>query len=858
LAPLLFLSGAAALILEVSWFRRTAQIAGGTAIAMGAVLAAVIGGMALGSLWIGRRADRSRNPLRLYGLLELGVALFALLTPLLLSASEGLFTLLLQRLEGLPALLTAAQFGLAALILAIPAVLMGGTLPAMATAVRSERGDRGRAIGWLYALNTLGAVAGTIAAGFVLLPALGLTNTMRSAGILSCIAGGVALLLRSRPAAATDVETRDGDVRAARLAILLYAASGFLGLAAEVAFTRTLVLVFGSSTYAFSTMLAVFLFGIGLGGGIGTRLARRNQLRRLQITVGLTAALFSLSAFATYFLPRLYLQGFVAVGPEFGTGLLLRFALSALVLLPGTIGLGVAFPLAAHLAASHRAGAGTGRLYAANTLASVAGSTLAVFLLVPGLGPHATVAVLALCTALLSAILARRLLPATLVLVAAVGLVPPPATAREWLHAGVYFNPTELVTDDRINETLWSQGADIPFVEHGREATVSIRRWYGTSSLLINGKAVATNQILADVHHLNLLGHLPMAIHRNPRRVLVVGLGIGTTYKAVERHLPDVLRAVEIEEAVAHAAAFLDVRPRDLVIADARSYIKATKERFDVITADPIHPWVRGGGDLYTLEYFRACKEHLNEGGVVCQWLPVYEMGMRDILDIIRTFSSVYRSALYYGGGDLVLIGMADSDPPLPRRVDLPKSHVVESDLKRLFVAGHERLVEAAGEGPLLTDDSLRLEFSTPRMVRSPESEACMRWIRETWGEPPPPYGSILAAMEAWGRGDGGFVTLMLSKAEEQAPENAFVRRLLGETWLSAADSYLWSGEYRKAELEIQTAKRYLGDDPRLQGLQADLHAARGEKAAAEAIYRNLLEKDPDSAYLRRRVKGTE
>jgi spermidine synthase len=130
LAPLLFLSGAAALILEVSWFRRTAQIAGGTAIAMGAVLAAVIGGMALGSLWIGRRADRSRNPLRLYGLLELGVALFALLTPLLLSASEGLFTLLLQRLEGLPALLTAAQFGLAALILAIPAVLMGGTLPA--------------------------------------------------------------------------------------------------------------------------------------------------------------------------------------------------------------------------------------------------------------------------------------------------------------------------------------------------------------------------------------------------------------------------------------------------------------------------------------------------------------------------------------------------------------------------------------------------------------------------------------------------------------------------------------------------------------------------------------------------------
>ncbi|MHC4933424.1 MAG: fused MFS/spermidine synthase [Planctomycetota bacterium] len=835
LAPLLFLSGAAALILEVSWFRRTAQITGGTAIAMGAVLAAVIGGMALGSFWIGRRADRTRNPLRLYGFLELGIALFALLTPPLLSASEGLFTLLLQRLESFPALLPAAQFGLATLILTIPAVLMGGTLPAMATAVRSERRDRGRAIGWLYAINTLGAVAGTLAAGFVLLPALGLSDTMRSAAILSGVAGVLALLLRCRPGAAGEVETWEGDVRAARFAILLYAASGFLGLAAEVAFTRTLVLVFGSSTYAFSTMLAVFLFGIGLGGGIGTRLANRNQLKRLQTTVGITAALFSVSAFGTYLLPRLYLEGFVAVGPDFGP---------------------VAFPLAAHLAAAGRTGTGTGRLYAANTLASVAGSTLAVFLLVPSLGPHAAVAVVALGVALLVALASRRRVLALTVLLAAIGLVPPSARAREWLYAGVYFNPAGMVTGDRVNETIWDQGADVPFVQHGREATVSIRRWYGTNSLLINGKAVATNQILADVHHLNLLGHLPMAIHRNPRRVLVVGLGIGTTYQAVERHLPDVLRAVEIEEAVARAAAFLDVRPRDLLVTDARSYIKATSERFDVITADPIHPWVRGGGDLYTLEYFRACKRRLSDEGVVCQWLPVYEMGKRDILDVIRTFTHVFRTALYYGGGDLVLIGMADRDPPLPRRVDLPKSHVVESDLKRLFIAGHARLVEKAGKGPLLTDDSLRLEFSAPRMVRSPESEECMRWIRETWGDPPPPYGSVLSAMEAWARGDGGFVSLMLSKAEEQAPENAFVKRLIGETWLNAADSYLWSGEHRKAELEIQTARRYLGDDPRLQGLQADLHVARGERAAAEAIYRKLLDETPDSTYLRRKLQS--
>ncbi|MHC4731094.1 MAG: fused MFS/spermidine synthase, partial [Planctomycetota bacterium] len=679
LSPLLFLSGASALILEVCWFRRTAQVAGATSIAMAAVLAAVIGGMAAGSLLLGRRADRTVRPLRLYGLLEAGIVCGALLTPTLLDLSQAAFDGLQRHLGGVS--LTATRFGLATLLLAPPAVLMGGTLPAAACAVRVGP-QRGRTLGWLYAANTLGAVAGTLTAGFVLIPALGLAWATRSAALLAGTAAAVALCTRAR-AEPQAVAPREPIVAArARRAILLYAVSGFLGLAAEVAFVRSLVLVFGSTTYAFTTMLAIFLLGIGAGGAVGARLARRDEghLRRLETTVATTAALFSLSALVVYLLPRLYLDGYLAWGGAFDAGLALRFVLAALVLLPGALGLGVAFPLAAHVATAGTMGAGTGRLYAANTLASITGSTCAVFVLVPALGPHYAVVAVALVTALVVAVTARRVVVLVLLGFTAAGLVPPTAVARERMLAGVYFNPGAWTSRGEIDERSWREGVDIPFFAYGREATVCIWRWFGTHGLLIDGKAVATNQVLHDIHHLALLGHVPMAIHPDPQRVLVVGLGMGTTYRAVAQHRPATLRVVELEAAVVEAAARLGVRPADLVVADARSYLRATDERFDVITSDPIHPWVRGGGDLYTQEYFVCCRERLSPGGVACQWLPVFQMGVDDIRDIVRTFLAVFEdAAVYYGGGDLVLVGGTLHRPRAP-------SGEVRTALERLGV----------------------------------------------------------------------------------------------------------------------------------------------------------------------------
>ena len=848
LLPLiLFASGAGTLILEVSWFRRTAQVAGATSVAMAAVLAAVIGGMAAGALWIGPRADRSPRPLRLYGLLEVGIAIFALVTPSLLTWAQGTF-------DALPGPL--ARFLLASLILAPPAVLMGGTLPAVACAVRGA--ERGRLLGWLYAANTIGAVAGTLLAGFVLIPALGLAWTTRSAALLAGAAAAAALLSRG--------ERRDPEpaaaAPAARRAIVLYAASGFLGLAAEVAFTRSLVLVFGSTTYAFTTMLAVFLFGIGAGGAIGARLARRESghLRLLENTVATTAVLFSLAALFVYALPRLYLAGYLAWGGGFAVTTTLKFLLSAMTLLPPALGLGIAFPLAAHLATAGSMGAGTGRLYAANTFASILGSTLTVFLLIPALGPQFAVAVAAVAAAVVAAAGRRRFLLACVV-VAAIGFLPPPRVARDRLLSGVYFAPDAWMSDGEFDEESWDQGVDIPYFAYGREATVAVWRWWGKSSLLIDGKAVATNQVLADDHHLALLGHVPMAIHRDPQRVLVVGLGMGTTYRAVALHRPETLRVVELEEAVVGAAAWLGVHPEDVVILDARAYLRATDETFDVITSDPIHPWVRGGGDLYTREYFESCRARLAEGGVACQWLPVYQMGPGDIRDVVRTFCEIFPAvAAYFGGGDLVLVG--GEELPQPRELTGPArdalARIGAADLKKLLVATRPRLLEQAGKGPLLTDDALRLEFSTPHHVDNHALEASLGWVQELWLDPPPPYGAMLGAQRSLAKPDYGHMWLMLDRARKEAPGDPYVRRFGGELYLVIAETENRRGDPREAMRNLRLARGMLRGDPRLLGVEAEIALAQGDEKGALRLFRELLAISPDSAYLERRIAALE
>ena len=821
--------------MEVAWFRRLAQVAGATSVALAGVLAAVIGGMAIGSFLFGRVSDRVRAPGRLYAMLEAGVCACALLSPWWIDLAAPVYVALADA----PFL----RFLFSVVHLAPAAVLMGGTLPALAAALDVAPERRGRALGNLYAANTLGAVAGTALAGFALLPAVGLAASMRWA---AAGAGIAALLAWTAPVTrAPTAASEAGDENAARVrrAVWLYAISGFLGMASEVAFTRGLVLVFGSSTYAFTATLAVYLLGIGAGGAIGARLAtpERDALAWLGRIVAATAATLALAALALYHLPRLYMEIHLRLGTEAASGSLAKLGLSAAVLLPGALGLGLAFPFAVRVASAARAGAGTGLVYGANTLASILGSTAAVYLFVPAWGPHLAIVAPALVVAALAWWFVRSRVAVIALALVAVAFVGPSDVAEERLAMGVYYAPGRYVRDNALDEEAWADGVDLPYTKYGREATVSLFRWYGTLSLLVDGKAVATQQSVGDVQHLELLGHLPMALHEKPERVLVVGLGLGTTYRAVASHEPPDLVVVEIEEAVADAVAELGLKPRGLEVQDARLYLKAHDEPFDVITSDPIHPWVRGGGDLYTKEYFELCLQRLGPGGVMCHWLPLYQMGFEDVRAVAATFAAVFHTEVYFAGTDLVLVGRRE--PAAAARDGV----VMGESVRNLLVAGHDAVVAAAKGAPILTEDALRLEFSAPGHLDSTELPEILRWVAAMWKQPPVPYGALLDAQIAEYAGEGEALSAALARITKEAPEHEFGRRFVGERYLHYAGA-------SNRESFLRAARRLLRDDPRLMGVEADLLAAQGKRAEAEKLYRKLLERQPGNRYVERRL----
>ena len=871
LAALLFCSGAGALVLEVAWFRRLAQVAGATSVALGAVLAAVIGGMALGAYLFGKTAQASPRPLRLYAKLEAIIAALAIATPWLLSASEAAFVGLTRALGDLPVLLLAARFLLSVLLLAPAAICMGGTLPAMAAAMKRDA-KVGSGVGLLYAFNTFGAVLGTVTAGFFLLPALGLANTMRAAALFSGLAALIAFVLKpgQEPATWTSVFGEGDDETPTSFtaqdrarAIRLFAYSGFLGMAAEGAFVRGLVLVFGSTTYAFTIMLSIFLFGIALGGTIGTRMTGPNSLKRLGQTVAWTAGLLGLGALSIYLLPRVYLIGYDALGSGFGAGIVLRAVMTSMVLLPGAIGLGIAFPLAADVAASEARAEGTGRLYAANALASVLGSTCAVFFLFPYLGPAYTVAVAGLLVSALAFSETRnpaQLAPLVLVLGA---FWPPSDVMRERLLTGIYLQPGSYLVDGEIDEYHWGQGRDVSFYEWGREATVSIERWYGAASIYVNGKTVASGQNVIEIQHLATLGHLPMVLHPDPKKVLVIGLGMGTTYESILVHEPEEITLVELEGAVANAAATLGVRPPKLVIDDGRAYMRATNEKYDIVSSDTIHPWVRGGGDMYTLEYFQSCRDVMAPGGLICHWLPLYQMSLEDVKAVVRTFAKVFRTYAFFSGTNISLVGALD-DTPLqvyPPRSDAARAALVELgmlDTMDLLVFGPEDTAAAVGPGHLVTEDGLQLEFSTPRHLRSPEKPAILDWMRASWKDPAPPYGALMDAIAAGARGDTRGYADALERAAQESPDNGFVRRYRGEAYMKWARHYMKKDEFPHAWRYLEMAKEHLPDDNRLIGVESEIAAAEGKLEDAIRLQRELVEKTQGSAYLDRRMAMLE
>jgi len=745
---LLFLSGASALVYEVAAVRLLTRTLGGSTPAVATVLAVFFVGLAGGAAAAGRWVRRAPRPLLVYSALEAAVAAYAIATPALADLLERIYL-------GIGAGGLASRALASALLLAPPTFAMGATLP-FAIRGSEERREGSSVAGLLYGTNTAGGVAGTILAGFVLLENLGLRGSLLCAALASATAAVGAFLVDRTLASRAPGAPRAIPKRVPAVPLALAAAAGALSLAAENLYARLLSQVLGGTVYAFASMLASFLAGIALGSILVAPL-----LPRLRDPAGsfslLALAMGVLFALAPAALPRIA-AGLGGAPPEGFGDVMGRTALVCLLLLlPVGVVSGASFPVLVRLAIAARAdlspAAATARLYAANTLGAVAGSLVGGFVLLPSLGSAGGMAALAAGSIVLA--VAARPTWVALPAAGALLLLAPWRADLLSLRLSLAAADAARYGRERPPERIYSA--------EGASATVAVYDEEWGRTLRVNGKVVASTAFI-DARNQFLLGHLPALLHPDPRAGLVIGLGTGMTAGALAVHPGMNVVVAEWSREVASAAERFADRNHDvlrrpgvrLAFDDGRHVLLSSPATYDVITSDPLHPWVAGAANLYSRDFLSLVRARLRPGGVAAQWLPLYEMGPGEARAIVATFGEAFEHvALWLSFHDAILLG---SDRPIEADAEtlalrMRATPGVLDDLASVDLQDPERflslLVAADGDlrafaagAPVVTDDRQILEFRAARaqhVLTVGENLLALADLQErTWTASPP------------------------------------------------------------------------------------------------------------------------
>jgi len=762
-----FLSGAAGLIYEVAWTKSLGLLFGHTVYASATVLAVFMAGLAAGSAWLGQKTEGVRRPIALYGWIELGVAVTGAASLAGLSGVRWLYYHGYPLVSHSELSLLAVRFVGASLVLIVPSFLMGGTLPILVCGLtpyeRKGSTQIGRRVSRLYWVNTLGAVAGAIAAGFILLPTVGLRLSVTSAVLLNACAGAVALRVSrhfevvptaslGNQAQSTAPARQNGQSGKRTLVALLLVAFALVGATAisyEIAWVRLLATTLGSSTYAFTLMLATFLLGIALGSMLYERWSRRHQptlatFARTQTFISMAAMLFLVFSRE---LPRALPPILEITSESFGGLILGQFVTAGLAMLPAAVAFGFNFPAVVALIAGlskgdDRPGVATGRAYAANTCGAILSAVATGFFFLPRLGSFRVVALAAAVNLLLAVALEWFPTPRHLVAVSVNLALLACVVGAGWssmfydralasFGTVLYWNlhKTSLTLQEVANTE------NIVFLEDGPNATISVSRSDNYVALKTNGKVDASS---VDTNTQILLGDLPAVFHPNPRRALVIGLGSGMTASALSR-FPEVeqIDCIEIEPAVVHAAPFLEQLNRGvlrdsrlhLIIDDARNAILTSRDQYDLIISEPSNPWIEGVATLFTDEFYAAARQHLSPGGMFVQWVQGYSLEPSDLRMILATivphFSNV--TLWHNAGADFLILARTESGPlDFSRARTLWSSPQVQEDFSTLRLTRPEswpvyfRLSDTevralAAGGDRNTDDRTLLEYRAPR-----------------------------------------------------------------------------------------------------------------------------------------------
>lgn len=924
LASTLFvLSGATGLAYQVIWFKRFAHVWGSTSLAFAAVAGSFLFGLGLGAWLIGRLADRIARPLRWYGACELAIGVLALVIPFeiaaLIGASVGLYATIPEQ----PLLRYLFQFTITLLVIGPPCVLMGGTLPLLIRLLTPRAGSLDHATGWLYAINTMGAATGCYLTGFHLLPLIGILWTNVLAAAVNVTIGLVALAASRakqrapegapRPPAPGPERPASAGPWAPRGAQLAAAFAGCGALVLEMTWSRQLALVLGGSTYAFTATLFVVLVGIALGSLIYHRWLRpvasrwETPLAAIGVlTVATLAGKAGLPALSRWVAP----EGVRHLRADAGwNGAICVGASLALEMIPA-VTMGLLFPLFIHRtrAGAERVGAAVGSVYAWNTLGSIAGAGFTAVLLFPHLGTAGAMA-LALGLYLLALLV---LMPwrdprasvagSTTALVGAVAVVLAARPIDPLLtNSGMFhYGPPAALVGDLAPVGQWRSAFTPLFFREGASSNVLVTRARAAGvTLRVNGKVDGSDG--GDMTQQLGIAYFPLFLAPAAKDIMVIGFGTGTTPGAALMVPGTRVTCCEIEPAVYECAAqFAAVNhrpyemnraPRDpgrfsMIFGDGRTALQGSGRKFDLILSEPSNPWIAGVSNLFTREFFRTARQHLNEGGVLAQWVQTYSFTSADYMMIVRTLRTEfphYGVVIFSDGSDTVLL--ASTRPLLPDPVGLAalqrvvdRSPGITADLETWFggtrlgdllvshyLVGEQelnRLVDADGSTAINTDLHLRLEFDAPlhlfRKV-APEEDAAgalLSGVEPGWVEQ-------LAERAGFPRDSAAF-DLALGKrlldiaanprvrsgpAKTEALEGAVVRfesalakrADLAQAYRWLARARLLQGRRPEAFTAIATAARLAPVDARIRGELGHAFFGAGRYGEAIAEYRAAL-----------------
>src|SRR5258706_15395144 len=781
LVALLFAgSGASALIYEIGWYQLLQLAIGSTAVALGVLLATFMGGLCIGSLALPRILKTTtsfwRHPFRTYAAIEF------------LIGALGLIELPLIPLVG-QAYLTGPQAGFAGMLLrglaaAIcllpPTILMGASLPAMARWIEASP----RGVSWwglLYGANIFGAVCGCLIAGFYLLRLFDV-NIATFAAVtinLSIAAGSFLVAARIPPRLAPE------DRAAPELAPsgnglgwrwTIYAAialSGASALGAEVVWTRLMGLMLGATVYAFSIILAVFLVGLAIGTAAASGMVRGINPRlalgwsQMLAAAGIAWAAYAIADALPYW----------PINPQLSKDPIFTFqidmARTIWAVLPATLFWGASLPFAFGAAAAAAAAASRGRdsaatvggIYAANTAGAILGALMASLVLIPSIGTQNTQRVLLVLSALggLLVLIPLMRVARTQALELSAGVAVGLAALLVW---GVHKVPDELIAFGR-RMGITTGMSKILYTAEGRNSSIAVSQWNdGALQFHVAGKVEASTEIY-DMNLQRMLGHLPGLIHPNPRSVLVVGFGGGITAGTFKTY-PSVQRIVicELEPLIPPVSTryfadqnynVMNDKRVQLIYDDTRHFVAATREKFDIITSDPIHPFVKGSATLYSKEYFELVRSHLNPGGIVTQWVPLYESDAATVKSEIATFFAVFPYATVWAnnvngqGYDIVLVGHLE--PPtfnlddLQAHLDRPGYAAVTKSLQNVNLgsvtdlfstyAGNSAELQPWLKGAAINHDAdLRLQYLAGLALNHAEEDSIYLQIMQFWAPP--------------------------------------------------------------------------------------------------------------------------